>query len=593
MPQKLIRLTCESNDGVFDGLFDQDIHIKQDSEIAFQSLTLERAASSFSVNDANDNMAFVSRDDGAVVQQGFIRPRKTYQKADRFELLQNITKSLNKPCDFTVRPRQMNTQWQAKVNEDKDKVEIACRPSPFFPMAIFDTTAGAPLYNTFLVRDAPVNNGVANAETPDMGAAGMGRLTESATRLLNESYIYMPSPFIKSTGSLRVRLGTLTQGTLNAPAFTIALVDTGGLLKLNDGTIELTDLEYAVVIDQASADPAQGGYKFINQKGTATQPSNPFIKIEASTGAVEDNDVIEIVMRGGYLQGLIHQDTAGLKELPRSTRNYAEVDGEQADLFPVIFFHLANTDGAPTPPLPANQKAVLDIMQCSLDPWKYADWYQLMVTPNPQIQNKVITQTSDTVVFYDRPAGNAGDTVVAHNFDPFFEFEADDIARYLGYSEASLYDGGERGAELITPPDLTLTDPITGNPYTRQQGYQLLAKDVFDPGVDSDSYLVDTQTFMLDSYDSYGLSASERNANAGGSRRNLLATIPVAEIPIPNSVNARVVYEPNTLDYIAIKNRSDIITRQLRMRLLDARYEPISTAGLAAMTILIRDPYRD
>ena len=58
-------------------------------------------------------------------------------------------------------------------------------------------------------------------------------------------------------------------------------------------------------------------------------------------------------------------------------------------------------------------------------------------------------------------------------------------------------------------------------------------------------------------------------------------------------MNARVIYEPNTLDYIAIKNRSDVITRQIRMRLLDARYEPIVTAGLAAMTILIRDPYRD
>ena len=58
-------------------------------------------------------------------------------------------------------------------------------------------------------------------------------------------------------------------------------------------------------------------------------------------------------------------------------------------------------------------------------------------------------------------------------------------------------------------------------------------------------------------------------------------------------MNARVIYEPNTLDYIAIKNRSDVITRQIRMRLLDARYEPIVTAGLAAMTILIREPYSD
>ena len=142
---------------------------------------------------------------------------------------------------------------------------------------------------------------------------------------------------------------------------------------------------------------------------------------------------------------------------------------------------------------------------------------------------------------------------------------------------------------FIYPPQQRV-DPISGNPYDRNPGYKLSAKSVLAAAVDGDSYLVDTQTFMLDSYDSYGLSASERNANAGGSRRNLLATIPVAETPIPNSVNARVTYEPNTLDYIAIKNRSDIITRQIRMRLLNARYGGVTTAGLAAMTILIREP---
>ena len=61
MPQKLIRLTCESNDGVFNGLFDQDIQIKQDSEIAFQSLSLERASTSFNVNNSNKLMVYFSK----------------------------------------------------------------------------------------------------------------------------------------------------------------------------------------------------------------------------------------------------------------------------------------------------------------------------------------------------------------------------------------------------------------------------------------------------------------------------------------------------------------------------------------------------
>ena len=321
-------------------------------------------------------------------------------------------------------------------------------------------------------------------------------------------------------------------------------------------------------------------------------PTAPLVKIEKSDfGTLADNDVIEIVMRNGVLQGLIHQDAGGLTTLPASPP--VGVGGGalwDERLYPVIFFHLANTDGAAVPP---NQKVTMDLLDCSLDPWVYGvsdlgfDTWGDYLTDNPQLEPK--ESALPTVIQYD----------TAQALIPFetqFGFASFDIAEYLGYTNADLVNNNPPvgiGASLSFPPAITLLDPISGDNYTRAQGYNLYGRNTFGAAVDSDSYLVDTQTFMLDSFDSYGLSAGERNANAGGSRRNLLATIPVTEIVIPNSVNARVSYEPNTLDYIAIKNRSDIITRQIRMRLLDARYEPITTAGLAAMTILIKEPYSD
>ena len=81
MPQKLIRLTCESNDGVFDGLFDQDIHIKQDSDIAFQSLTMEKQSTSFNVNSSNDLITFRGKENGT--DQTCRIANKTYEKEDR------------------------------------------------------------------------------------------------------------------------------------------------------------------------------------------------------------------------------------------------------------------------------------------------------------------------------------------------------------------------------------------------------------------------------------------------------------------------------------------------------------------------------
>ena len=284
------------------------------------------------------------------------------------------------------------------------------------------------------------------------------------------------------------------------------------------------------------------------------------------------------MIKNNTLQGFIHQELGGLTTLPASL---PLTPG--ANLYPVVFFHLGQSVG----PL---QNSLIDRIQCSLDPFSYdldAEW-EAFVTANPALEPK--TQSLTTVVDYDADAAQI-------LFEPNLTLGSVGFAEFLGYTDAVIIRDNlflpppeEIGGILIIPAALTLVDPNTAVQYTRLQGWIARARNVYRSAIDSESFLVDTQTFMLDSYDSYGLSLAERNANAGGSRRNLLTTIPVTEVAIVNSANNRVVYEPNTLDYIAIKNRSDVITRQIRMRLLNARYEPITTAGLAAMTILIRDP---
>jgi hypothetical protein len=61
-------------------------------------------------------------------------------------------------------------------------------------------------------------------------------------------------------------------------------------------------------------------------------------------------------------------------------------------------------------------------------------------------------------------------------------------------------------------------------------------------------------------------------------------------VPIAGSSNSLIQYEPNTLYYVAIKNRGDVVTRQIRCRLLTGQYNSVETQGLASMVLLIRDP---
>ena len=577
MPQKLIRLTCESNDGVFDGLFDQDIRIKQDSEIAFQSLTMEKSSSTFNVNSSNNLITFRSRRGAG--DQTCRMTEKTYEKEDRVELMTDITQKMNSVCDFVTNGAQMNTQWRAKTNELTDLVELACRPSPLFPIAAWNPLDGNAAFNTQSDRTSPTANGVPGAVVPTIGSGGMIRATQTATGALNECYVWVRKPFIKSTGSWRISLAGMTVGTSNRPAFTLGLVDEEGRTKLDASTVELTDLVYAIQVDENSADPAQGGYSYITAKGSAaTTQTVPFLKIEnTSLGTDGTNDTLEITIRNNTLQGFVHQDTGGMTTLPPSL---PLTPG--ANLYPVVFLHLASTVG----PVVNNN---IDRIECSLDPYHEvldAEWTAFL-TANPQVSVK--ENDLPTVVEY-----------IQRRFEPNLTLGSLGLAEYLGYTDAVLVRDNflapppeSVGGVLVFPTAVNLTNPFDNFQYSILMGYNAIARNVFKTAIDSESFLVDTQTFMLDSFDSYGLSLAERNANAGGSRRNLLTTIPVTETAIVNSANSRVTYEPNTLDYIAIKNRSDVITRQIRMRLLNARYEPVITAGMAAMTVLIKEPYTE
>jgi len=589
MSQKLIRLTCESNDGIFNGKFDEDIHIKKGSDIAFQSLTMEQTPDVLTISNANDTIAFRSRLLGVDTQIGTIK-HGTYTKADKNTLMKNITNAMNSVCNMSTRPSQMNSQWEALVNDvDSDQVEIAVKPSPFFPLAAWNPLDAIPVFNTETVRDASTQAGVAGAEVPIIGVGGMTRLTQTAAGNLNECYLFSTYPFIKSTGSWRIRLAAMTQGTANRPAFTLGMTDAAGLAKLKNATITNEDLVYAIQVAERSNDPAQGGFSYINQKGSATATlSNPFIKIEQAQLATKStNDTLEIILKDGTLQGKVTQLSA-TTDLPASTQtNYNEID-----LYPVICFHLASTTG----PIVNNN---IDMIQCSLDPWyNYVGvepdvpWINL-INDNPQLE----ALTNDLgIVDYDPPLG-----ISTIGYETSVELENLAVANFLGFSNQVLVyrdpsNGASiaRGALLTIPPYMRLTDPFTNTVYEQPQGYSLESKTVQPFAVDAQSYLVDTQSFMLDSYDSYGLTVADRNANSGGSRRNILSTIPaVTQEPITGSQNTRVVYEPNTLDYIAIKNRSDVITRQIRMRLLDQRYGPVATVGLATMTVLIKEPYTE
>ena len=206
-----------------------------------------------------------------------------------------------------------------------------------------------------------------------------------------------------------------------------------------------------------------------------------------------------------------------------------------------------------------------------------------IIINNPQLA----TDPESNVTGYVEFERNVRDT-------PSFLVEKD-VFDHLGFENTIVLvsegSGETSGVPIKRGTVRNLVDPVSQLQYDYRFVFQWTATSIFDNSYSSDMYLIDSQTFQLDSYDAYGLSVNQRNANTGGSRRNILATIPISEVPISGTANGLIQYEPSNLFYIAIKNRGDITTRQLRFRLLTGTYEPVLTSGLASMTILIRDGY--
>ena len=562
--QKLIRLTSDTQDGIFSSMFNEDILIKKDSDIALQSLSVERKSDKIVISNDNSNIEY-----GVVLPElgveSTIIPSGVYDKNTNNRLLQSITNGLNRDASMVVNSEQMGTEWGVDV--ENGYVTIKGTTLPFFPLSVYDDNTDDGLYNTVTRYNGAVENNIANGESVEIQDTygGLGRPTATTTGNANECYAFGGTlPFIKSTGSLRLRLQKLVADAVNDKAFTFGLMSKTAVEKCQNGTITEADLTYAIRVKQPNAG---GTVNFEVKNGFAADfVATTFAPVNYSGDVGPDeNDILEIVIDSGNIQGQ-HWTMTGSNVFD----SYNTTDGE--DLYWGLFLFDSKTT------------CVVDMVSVSLSRGNLTD-----------------SEVKD--VIFDNPQSNEGET--ESEVTGYIEFEKNvrknpsfhvtkDVFQHLGFENTvvllGLNGSQKSGVQIKRLTAQNIVDPIVGNTYDFNYMFSWQAQSIFDNSYSSDTYLLECQTFQLDSFDSYGLSPVERNAQSGGSRRNLLATIPISEVPISGTSNGLIQYSPNNMFYISIKNRGDVNTRQIKFRLLTGTYDPVLTSGLASITILIRDP---
>tara|TARA_R110000764_G_scaffold39031_2_gene86906 strand:+ start:35 stop:1789 length:1755 start_codon:yes stop_codon:yes gene_type:complete len=579
--QRLFRLTSNSSDGLFDTTFNQDIQIKAGSTVALQSVSFDRVSDEITIDAANNLFTFGLINKAPIVNWTTRIPNGLFPKVNRGEeLLENISRALNARINMSQADKNFTSngfsysinkgsQWKMNLGADglaviRAKTDRPCLVSNSnwaSTNAFKDTTVLAET----MAGAAPIISEPTELSYPDsyisrpLGSA----IPYSGDK--NHSYVYGKVRMTKGTGVIRTRIRDLVASTATEHSFTMGLTTDAGKLQL--GTLTNADIHYGLQCHQPDE-----AYHFKPSVSTA------FIKAELPDGAdllplnfiqgagdyniLNENDMLEIRIDGtpGVTSASPNATRVGMSVhqrlgdgTDRETRLGEDTIQDISQDTDWYWFVSFNQDGS---------TLKLDMLEADLDAYAFTQEPPAFAADEPR-------STLTTVIRSVTKSDQAELTTANRQVD--FNFATIELARYCGYSATQ---------QLIS----------NVTPFSATQDYKLFAEIRAEFSIEAKNYLILFDNIPLESFDTYSQhSLIERNANTGGSRRNLLSCVPTKEDLVAGSSISRVVYEPSSLQYISMNNRNAMITRALKCRLVTSTYQPVAIDGLASMTLLIKD----
>ena len=219
---KLLRLTSDQPNGVFDGYLNQEIDIPEKSQIALQSAVFETQPETVIIDSSNDQISFQTANATGTQTitlkhtDGQAGAPDNYNDANSQLFFDDMTNKINVNMKI-INPNQIGKQFRIKTHDD-GKVE-----------ASFQTSA-------FNKRIAELNsniakgtvNGVANSATLQINASDQIGSTSNTENIVGagkySSFTYYDFPITKGAGIFRVQLTRLLQlSATETGGFTIAL----------------------------------------------------------------------------------------------------------------------------------------------------------------------------------------------------------------------------------------------------------------------------------------------------------------------------------------------------------------------------------
>lgn len=134
---RLLRLTTENANAIFDATFNEDFIIPKDAKIALQNISIEADKSTITIDGQNNTISYQVSEAVGQTQVGL--EFGSYSGANYQDLLTDITNKLNKNTGFdeiTNNRRELGMEWKADVNAN-NKVQTEYELGEFGEFAEF------------------------------------------------------------------------------------------------------------------------------------------------------------------------------------------------------------------------------------------------------------------------------------------------------------------------------------------------------------------------------------------------------------------------------------------------------------------------
>lgn len=351
---KLLRLTTNDNNAVFNNTINEDIKIEPGSRIALKNFSCKINPSKFFIDSTNNKIIFSA--DGAGKIKEFRLTPGTLDINTYSQYLIELEDSINSRLEYsesTVGALQNDRGMQARVDVIDEKVEIELRKGQE------ERANDSGKYNSF-----NISNTAAYLLNRISGRGDLG------------SFAWWELPIAKGSGRFGMRLGNLSAAGGTEGVY-IGLVRQ--LPTSSTTTFNLNDMVIGIYAERAGAD-----YKYVIN-GVETTSSGDTVNIISNNNT--NNDFLEIYISEGKLIASVSQfDGTTVDEIFLQNLDYNNRD----DLFPVVVFRGNNT----------TDNCRIGTPRIIVDPFKFP----VLNSPDPGSLGSTIpsyTPTSPTQVFFE------------------------------------------------------------------------------------------------------------------------------------------------------------------------------------------------